>query len=214
MTAAKAVPIGLHSPSWSAIAAGASMAPIRPSPASSSEAQASAVTVATAAMPAARTSAISRGTRSYRAVAASSVAYPPAIPAPAAASAECTGPYARCSQRPAPKTRSEASAPRLTRSTGPIQPRFTASTKKKTIPSSVTRPPAHASAFGPRRSSRDTWRSKRVELMSRSFHAGPRGLAAGGAWAWGRWRRRRRRDRRRQHRRVGSRLPLRARELT
>ena len=43
----------------------------------------------------------------------------------------------------------DASAPSVTRATGPIQPRFTASTKKKTIPSSVTAPPAQASAFAP-----------------------------------------------------------------
>ena len=43
----------------------------------------------------------------------------------------------------------EASAPRVTRAVGPIQPRSTASTKKKTTPRSVTTPPAHASARAP-----------------------------------------------------------------
>src|SRR6478735_52164 len=52
---------------------------------------------------------------------------------------------------PVEKRSTDASAPRVTRATGPIQPRFTASTKKKTIPSSVTAPPAQASAFAPNR---------------------------------------------------------------
>src|ERR671914_1693070 len=70
--------------------------------------------------------------------------------------------------RPAPKTSADASAPSPTRSTGPIQPRFTASTKKKTTPSSVTRPPAQASVRAPSRSARSSSR-------------GGRGGGAGGA---------------------------------
>src|SRR4029453_14219556 len=56
--------------------------------------------------------------------------------------------------RPGEKRSGDATAPRLTRATGPIQPRFTASTKKKTTPRSVTMPPAQASTFAEKRSAK------------------------------------------------------------
>src|SRR4029450_6530216 len=55
---------------------------------------------------------------------------------------------------PAEKRSADAIAPRLTRATGPIQPRFTASTKKKTTPRSVTMPPAQASTCAEKRSAK------------------------------------------------------------
>ena len=72
------------------------------------------------------------------------------MPAPTAARAACVVPKRRCSQKPAAKTPTEAAAPKATRSSGPIQPRFAARTKKKTIPSTVTIPPATASPKAPK----------------------------------------------------------------
>src|SRR6266540_5445996 len=77
------------------------------------------------------------------------------MPAPTAASAEYVVSYRRCSHRPAPRTIAEATPPNATLIPGPIQPRLTASTKKKTTPRSVTTPPAKASAFAPIRSAVD-----------------------------------------------------------
>src|ERR671924_222588 len=70
---------------------------------------------------------------------------------------------------PAEKTRAEASEPSATRATGPIQPRFTASTKKKTMPSRVTTPPAQARTFALKRSAK-----------VRPLHHGGWGGSAGG----------------------------------
>src|SRR5262245_7037666 len=78
---------------------------------------------------------------------------------------------------PAPKTSVEAIAPSETRATGPIQPRFTARTKKKTIPSSVTAPPAQASAFAPKNTDQSISRGSRVGSGGSGFGAG---LGAGG----------------------------------
>src|SRR4029450_5689529 len=76
---------------------------------------------------------------------------------------------------PAEKRSADAIAPRLTRATGPIQPRFTASTKKKTTPRSVTMPPAQASTFAEKRSAK----------VSPLHHGGSFG-AGGGAGGRGR----------------------------
>jgi hypothetical protein len=69
-------------------AIGTSVAPTRPSDATVSEFQASATAVPAAAIPAAIARAARSGTRPYIAAAASRVAYPPAIPAPTAETAE------------------------------------------------------------------------------------------------------------------------------
>src|SRR5919202_3585776 len=74
------------------------------------------------------------------------------MPAPTAASDEYVSSYRRRSHSPAAKTTTDAAAPNETRSPGPIHPRFTARTKKKTTPRIVTIPPAHASACAPKRS--------------------------------------------------------------
>lgn len=52
----------------------------------------------------------------------------------------------------------------MTRAVGPIQPLFTARTKKKTIPSSVTAPPTHDSAFAPRSADQSSSRRTRGGL--------------------------------------------------
>src|SRR5262245_18419680 len=78
---------------------------------------------------------------------------------------------------PAPKTSAEAIAQSETRATGPIQPRFTARTKKKTIPRSVTAPPAQASAFAPKKTDQS------ISLGSRAGSGGSgsgAGLGIGG----------------------------------
>src|SRR5512132_559715 len=77
--------------------------------------------------------------------------------------------------RPAEKRSADAIAPRLTRATGPIQPRFTASTKKKTTPRSVTMPPAQASTCAEKRSAKVS-----------PLHQG--GSFGGGGGAGGNWR--------------------------
>src|SRR5438445_7798791 len=73
------------------------------------------------------------------------------MPAPAAESDAYVSPKRRRSHTAAPSASAEASAASVTRASAPIQPRSTASTKKKTIPSSITTPPVHASARAPRR---------------------------------------------------------------
>src|SRR5438309_8821646 len=73
------------------------------------------------------------------------------MPAPAAESDAYVSPKRRRSHTAAPSASAEASAPSATRASSPIQPRSTASTKKKTIPSSITTPPVHASARAPSR---------------------------------------------------------------
>src|SRR4029450_4726379 len=70
---------------------------------------------------------------------------------------------------PAEKRSADAIAPRLTRATGPSQPRFTESTKKKTTPRSVTMPPAQAS----------TCAEKRSAKVSPLHHGGPFGGGGG-----------------------------------
>ena len=138
---------------WSA---GASAEPTRPTPARICDPHASATAVVNAAMRPARGSASASGTRSYRAVAAASVAYAPAAPAPTAARAACSCPYRARTASPAPKTSAEATAPMSTRSAGPIQPRFAASTKSRPMPSAVTAPPTIAKPRGPRSCHRST----------------------------------------------------------
>src|SRR5262249_58032008 len=105
-----------------------------------------AVAVATAAIAPASVSVTNAGSKWYRAAAATSVAYAPPIPAPTAARAEYVCPYRRRSQRPPANTSIDAIAPIAQRCQGPIQPRLTASTKRRTTPSSVTVPPATARA--------------------------------------------------------------------
>src|SRR5215211_956146 len=88
---------------------------------------------------------------------------------------------------PAPNTSSDASAPSATRSAGPIQPRFTARTKKKTTPSNVTTPPAQARARAPRRSASSTCGSVSSRFHTDgSFGAGA-GAGFGGGGAQARW---------------------------
>src|SRR5207244_12387438 len=60
---------------------------------------------------------------------------------------------------------------------GPTQPRLTARTKKKTTPSSVTTPPAKASAFAPIRSVADIVRPQSKPVLT----FGCSGAAAAGA---------------------------------
>ena len=55
---------------------------------------------------------------------------------------------------PAPTTTADTAAPSETRIEGPIQPLSTASTKKKTIPRSITAPPVQASVRAPSRTDR------------------------------------------------------------
>src|SRR6266850_109749 len=76
------------------------------------------------------------------------------MPAPAAESDAYVSPKRARSQSEAPMRTPETAAPSVTRASGPIQPRSTASTKKKTIPRRVTAPPVHASARAPRRTER------------------------------------------------------------
>ena len=120
--------------------AGTSIAPIRPSPATICVRQAIDVPTPTRdrapprrARPAPGSGRTARR-REQRRVAARD-------PAPTAASAAYVRPYRRRA-RARRRTRGRAAPPSATRRAGPIQPRFTASTKKKTIPSSVTTPPA------------------------------------------------------------------------
>ncbi len=68
--------------------------------------------------------------------------------------------------------------PQATRSSGPIQPRLTASTKKKTTPSSVTMPPLKARAFAPIRSAAEI---VRPQSNARVAAGGVAGLGFGGA---------------------------------
>src|SRR5439155_26601050 len=76
------------------------------------------------------------------------------MPVPTAASEECVSPNRLRNQRPAANTIPDATLPHSTRAPGPIQPLFTASTKKKRTPSNITTPPAQASAFGPSRAAK------------------------------------------------------------
>src|SRR5436190_22959234 len=94
------------------------------------------------------------------------------MPAPTAASDEYVSPKRRRSHRPEPNTSADATPPQATRASGPIQPRLTASTKKKTTPRSVTTPPAQASAFGP---------SRAPKSISRGGACGAGGAGGGAA---------------------------------
>src|SRR4051812_15155822 len=73
------------------------------------------------------------------------------MPAPADETEAYVSPKLRRSQTPAPTRAADAAAPRVIRAVGPIQPRSTASTKKKTTPRSVTIPPVQARVRAPRR---------------------------------------------------------------
>ena len=78
------------------------------------------------------------------------------MPTPAAESDAYVSPKRRRSSSDAARTSAETLAPSATRATGPIQPRSTASTKKKTMPRSVTAPPVQASARAPSRTERSS----------------------------------------------------------
>src|SRR5882724_1235755 len=104
--------------------------------------------------------------------------YAPAMPVPTATSAEYVDSYRRCSQRPAPNTIPEATPPKATRIPGPIHPRLTARTKKKTTPSSVTMPPANANAFAPIRSAADSVRPQSNPVPTFGCSGGAVGGAA------------------------------------
>src|SRR5438034_11823307 len=80
----------------------------------------------------------------------------------------------------------DATPPNATLMPGPIQPRLTASTKKKTTPRSVTTPPAKASAFAPIRSAVDIVRPQSKPRLAagcagRAACAGRAVAAAAGA---------------------------------
>src|SRR5436309_7254568 len=81
----------------------------------------------------------------------------------------------------------DANAPSPTRAAGPIQPRFTASPKRRTIPSRVTIPPAQASVRAPSRSL--TLTSQLLEAGAGRGAGGTRGggagAAAGSGLGWG-----------------------------
>src|SRR5258706_12515786 len=97
------------------------------------------------------------------------------MPTPTAASDAYVSPKRRLNHKAARKTIPEASEPHATRAPGPIQSLFTARMKKKTIPSSITTPPAQASALAPKSSAKS---------ISRGGFGG-RGGAAGAAGAVG-----------------------------
>src|SRR3954451_21801774 len=97
------------------------------------------------------------------------------MPAPAAATAASVVPKRRGAQTPAPKSSAEAITPSDTRAVGPIQPRSTASTKKKTTPSTVTAPPVRASARAP----------SHAEKSNEGASKRGRGGGGGGAWRGG-----------------------------
>src|SRR5262245_12773844 len=92
---------------------------------------------------------------------------------------------------PPANTIAEATPPHATRSSGPIQPRFTARTKKKTTPSSVTTPPAKANAFAPIRPAAESVRPQSNEGVRGAEAGRPRegggntGAGAGSAWCGG-----------------------------
>src|SRR3954468_6417113 len=90
------------------------------------------------------------------------------MPTPAADTDAYVSPKRRRNQYAAPRQIVDAATPRLTRATGPIQPRFTASTKKNTIPSSITPPPVHARARAPN----STDQSTSTRSRSGAFHSG------------------------------------------
>src|SRR6266516_3420426 len=176
-TATNAAPIS-RKPPWKTSVAGTIIAPIKPKPATTSVSHTSETATAMDAITAASTSATGFETMSYSETAASNVMYAPAMPVPTATSAEYVVSYRRCNQRPAPNTIPEATPPKATRIPGPIQPRVTARTKKKTTPSSVTMPPANANAFAPIRSAADIVRPQSNPVLTFGCSGGAVGGAA------------------------------------
>src|SRR3954454_18283129 len=105
------------------------------------------------------------------------------MPTPTAASDAYGPPNLRRKTTPARKTTADATAPQRTRASGPIQPLFTARMKKKTTPSSITTPPAQASAFAPRSSAKSISRRGRGGLGGLGGRLGAAGADGNGSRA-------------------------------